>query len=66
MGLVELLVTVVVVGLVFYLLFWLLGKIGLPEPFGKVALVILCLLAVLVLLDLLFGLGVGVPRVRWR
>ena len=54
-GLLSLLVTVVVAGLIFYLLFWLLGQVALPEPFGKVALVLLCLAAVIYLIALLTG-----------
>ena len=54
-GLLSLLVTVVIAGIIFYLLFWLLGKVALPEPFGKVATVILCLAAVIYLIALLTG-----------
>jgi uncharacterized membrane protein len=55
MNLLDLLVAVVVIGLVFYLLWWLLGKIALPEPFNKVAMVILCLAAVVILISMLTG-----------
>ena len=40
-GLLSLLVTLVIVGLIFLLLFWFIGTVGLPEPFNKVAKVIL-------------------------
>lgn len=64
-GLLGLLITIIVVGLVFYLLYWLLGQIGLPEPFNKVALVILALVAVVFLIDVVMGISGG-PRVfRW-
>ena len=53
---VSILVWVVVVGLVFYLLWWLVGYLGLPEPFNKVARVILAIAAVLFLINLLMGL----------
>ena len=65
MDLIGLLVTVIVLGLVFYLLWWLLGTIGLPEPFNKVAQVLIALIAVVLLLGLLFG-GVQIPTLRWR
>ena len=55
MNLINLLVVVIVLGLVFYVLWWLLGRIGLPEPFGKVAEVLLALVAVVLLLGVLFG-----------
>ncbi len=65
-GLIGLLVTVIVVGLVCYLLWWLIGYIGLPEPFDKVARVIIALIAVVVLLDIVFGLGLGTGNLRLR
>ncbi len=54
-GLLSLLVTLVIVGLIFWLLWWFLGTIGLPEPFGKVATVILALAAVIFLIGILTG-----------
>jgi uncharacterized membrane protein YhdT len=63
--LVSVLVYLIVWGLVLYVLWWGIGKIGLPEPFGKIATVALVLLTVVVLLNLLFGF-VGQPLVRWR
>ena len=61
MDLVGLLVTVVLLGIIFYVAFWGLSKIALPEPFGKVALAILVLIVVILLLGLLFG---HVPTVK--
>ena len=54
-GLISLLVTLVIVGLIFWLLFWFIGTVGLPEPFNKVATVILALVAVLYLIGILTG-----------
>ncbi len=65
-GLIGLLITVIVIGLVCYLLWWLIGYIGLPAPFDKVARVIVALIAVIVLLDIVFGLGLGTPSIRLR
>lgn len=62
--LVNILVQVVIVGLIMWLLWWGLGKIGLPEPFNKVATVILVLITVVFLLNILLGLT-GHPLVRW-
>ena len=56
-GLVPLLIELVVVGLVVYLLWWLIGYIGLPAPFDKVARVIVALVAVIWLINLLLGLS---------
>ena len=65
MGLISLLVTIIVLGLVFYLLYWLVGQMPLPEPFRVVAIVILALAAVVVLLGLLFG-HITVPVLQLR
>jgi len=46
-SIIGLLVTVIVLGLVFYVLWWLIGVIGLPEPFNKVAIVLIALCAVI-------------------
>jgi hypothetical protein len=62
-SIIGLLVAVIVLGLVFYVLWWLVGVIGLPEPFNKVATVIIALLAVVILLGLLFG-QINVPLLR--
>lgn len=52
----HLLVYVIVVGLVFYLLWWFLGYVGLPDPFNKVARVIIGLFAIIFLLYVVLGL----------
>lgn len=63
-GLVEAVVWLIVIGIVFWVLWWGLGKIGLPEPFNKVATVVLILAAVLVVCNILLGL-VGHPLIKW-
>ena len=65
MDIVSLLVYLVVWGLVLYVLWWAIGKIGLPEPFGKIAMVVLVLLTVAVLLNLVYPFP-GLPRLRLR
>lgn len=64
-SLISFLVWIIVVGIIFYLLWWLLAQVGLPEPFNKVARIVLAVVAVLVLINLLLGL-VGTPIVRMR
>lgn len=64
-SLLSLLLTLVIVGCIFWLLWWLVAYIGLPAPFDKVARVILAVVAVLILIDLLLGLA-GTPLIRWR
>lgn len=55
MTLLALLVSIVIWGLIFYICWWALGMIGLPEPFNKIATVILVLATVIVLIGLLQG-----------
>ena len=54
----------IVVGLICWLLWWLIGYIGLPEPFNKVARVLIAVVAVVFLINALLTL-VGQPFIRW-
>jgi len=60
-ALLNLLVGIVVGGLIAWLLIWFLDWVGIPEPFNKVAKVIIGLVIVIWLINLLMGLGVGRP-----
>jgi hypothetical protein len=64
-NLVGLLVTVIILALIFYVAYWLLSKIPLPEPFGVIVQVILGLIILVVLLGLLFG-QIHTPVLRLR
>lgn len=55
MSLIALLITVVIWGLILWLCWWAIGAVGLPEPFNKVATVILVLVSVIVVIGLLTG-----------
>lgn len=55
MGVIALLLSLVVWGVIFYVLWWGLGKIGLPEPFAKVITVVLVIAAIVVVIGLLMG-----------
>jgi hypothetical protein len=61
---VDLLIWLVCVGLVFWLLWWLINFVNLPEPFAKVARVILAVAGVVVLINVLLGIA-GHPFMRW-
>ena len=63
-SLVSLVMYVVVVGLIFWLLHWLVNYLNPPEPFKKVATVILVVFGVLILIGILMSL-MGTPLVRW-
>ncbi len=60
----SLLVMLVIVGLICWLVWWFIGYIGLPEPFNKVARVLVALFALVFLINLLLGVA-GHPIVRW-
>jgi uncharacterized membrane protein YtjA (UPF0391 family) len=51
--------------MVLWLLWWLIGYAGLPEPFSKIARVVLAVIAVLMLINLLLGL-IGTPLLTLR
>ncbi len=62
-SLLHVLILILVVGGVCYLLWWF---IGLPEPFSKIARVIVAVVAVLFLINLLLGFVGVAPLVRVR
>lgn len=61
---VHVVVTLIVAGLVMWLLLWLIDFVGLPEPFNKVAKVIVAVVAVLVVIGVLLSLVGGQPIFR--
>ncbi len=52
-------------GLIWWLLVWLVDYCGLPQPFNKVAKVLLAVIAVFFLINLIMGLA-GHPMMKWR
>ncbi len=65
-SLLSLLLGIAVVGLVFWLLWWLIGYMGLPEPFNKICMVVLAIAAVVVLISFLFQVFGYPPIVSWK
>jgi hypothetical protein len=63
-ALVTVIIYLIVAGLIFWLLWWLVGYVGLPEPFRKVANVVLAIAAVLVIIGVLLSLVGGQPIFR--
>jgi hypothetical protein len=61
---VMIIVYLIVAGLIFGLLWWLIGYIGLPAPFDKFVRVILAILAVLVIIGILLSIVGGQPIFR--
>lgn len=55
MPLLAILISLVIWGLIFWLIHWGLGQFALPEPFAMVIKVVLVLAAILVVIGLLTG-----------
>lgn len=55
---------IIVTGLCFWLILWLISYVGLPDPFAKIARVILACAAVIFLINVLLGLA-GHPLIKW-
>jgi predicted tellurium resistance membrane protein TerC len=62
--LIQILIYLIVVGVIFGLLWWLIGYVALPAPFDKVCRVILAIFAVLVVIGTLLS-ATGHPVVTW-
>lgn len=60
-ALIDAFIWILLIGLVFYLLYWLLGKAGLPEPWNKVALFILAVVAVIILIRIILKVAGNPP-----
>lgn len=65
-ALVHVVLYLLIVGGICWLLWWLIGYLGLPEPFNKIARAIVAVVAVLLCINLLLGLGGGTPFIRLR
>jgi ABC-type multidrug transport system permease subunit len=61
----NLVIELVIAGLIFWLILWFIGWVGLPEPFLKVAKVILGLVVLIFLINILMGFS-GHPLIHWR
>ena len=62
-ALLTLLVTLVIVGLIFWLTIWFVDYAGVPEPFNKVIKVIVGLVVLVYLINVLLGMS-GTPLLR--
>ena len=65
-GLIGLLITLVVMGLVFYLVIWFIDWVGLPDPFNKVIKVVVGLVVLLYLLSVLAGAAPPIGMHYWH
>lgn len=63
-SLIALVIYLIVIGLIFGLLWWLVDYCQLPEPFNKVVRVVLAILAVLIVISVLLSFLGGIPVFR--
>lgn len=61
--LVHAVVWIIAAGLIYFILEWLLSKVGLPEPFSKIARIVVAVVAALILINAILGLA-GSPVVK--
>ena len=64
-SLIHAVIVLIVLGVVFGILWWLVGYCALPEPFNKVARVLIALVAALILIGFLLDL-IGHPVIKWK
>lgn len=55
-GLVNLIIQLVIAGLIFWLLWWFVNWVGIPQPFLKVAQVLIALVGLIFVINLLLSL----------
>lgn len=63
-NMVSFIVYLIVVGLIFWCVWWFVGYVGVPEPFNKVIQVVMGLIALIIVVNLLLSL-VGTPMFRF-
>jgi len=52
-SLLQALIYIVIVGAIFWLIWWFIGYVGVPEPFNKVIRIVVGLIALVVLIQFL-------------
>lgn len=65
-SLVSIVIYLLIIGGVCWLLLFIVAKVGPPEPFGKIATIIIYVVAALACINLLLSLGTGTPYIRFR
>lgn len=62
-GLLSTLVYLIIVGLIFWAIWWFISYVGVPEPFNKVIRVVLGLVALIFVINVLLSM-IGSPLFR--
>lgn len=55
---------IICLGVVFWLLNWLIDYVSVPEPFAKIVRIILAVAAVILLINVILSIA-GHPLIRW-
>jgi len=55
---------IIVAGVIYWLVMWAIDKIGVPEPFHKVLMVVVILAVLIILVNALLTIA-GHPFIRW-
>lgn len=55
---------IIIASLIYFVVMWGIEKVGIPEPFHKIAVAVVVLVVVLMLVNALLSLG-GKPIFRW-
>lgn len=63
-GFLQSILMLICLGLVFYLLYWLVNFINPPEPFHKIIISILAIAGVIVLIHFIMSM-VGIEIIQW-
>lgn len=63
---IEFLITLLILVVVVALVWWVLQQIPLPHPFGKIAQIVLVVVACIILIYMLLGLTYRVPSIPLR
>ncbi len=64
--LINVILYLIVLGLLFWLVMYLLQLFPLPEPFPRVIQAVFAIVCVLIVISVLFGADVGLPLFRGR
>jgi len=63
-SLINAVIWLIIAGVIFWLLNWLISYVGVPEPFAKVAKVIIAIAVALICINALLTLA-GRPLITW-
>ena len=62
-----LLIQLVILGLIFWVIWWFIGYVGIPEPFNKVLRVVVGLVALVLVVNVLLGIsGTNFQSLNWK